>query len=805
MHLGQDLVYTFRLWRRNPGLIAMALLALTLGIGATTVVFSVVQAVLLRPLPFRAPEELVYVWEKNLPRSRDQNVVAPGNFIHWDEQNQSFTDLAAMSGMAFPAALTGAGEPREVSTLVVSASLFPILGVQAARGRTFLPEEDRPRADTVLISHRLWQGALGGDPDIVGRTLVFDGRPRTVVGVMPARFTILDPAVDVWFPIGFSPEARTPRGRWLAVVGRLKPGVTLPRAQADMEAVATRLTRDFPAFNTGWTVSVIPFKEQVVGKVRTALLVLFAAIAFVLLIACANVANLLLAQASARQRELAVRTALGANRWRLVRQLLIESAALASVGGLLGLGVAWAVVKAIALMPPGRVPVPRLTEVALDLPVVVFALGLSVATGLLFGAAPALSARAIHLSDTLKEGSRGAGVRRGAATRAVLVTVEMALAIVLLASAGLLVRSFIKVINVPLGFDPRHAVTVPVSLPSVRYDEDHQVVGFFETLLSDVAARPGVKTAGAISGLPMKGPGSATSFEVVGKPKPPQGEEPVTDVRVVAGDFFGALGIRLLRGRTFTGTESGDAARVVVINKTMADTMWPGEDPIGRRLRIYWRPEGAEETVIGVVEDIRAQDLLTPVRPMIFWPHARSAYSGMHVVVRGSGDLRQTAALLASRIRARDRDIPVGVPESMEAVIASSVRDRRLTMTLLGTFSAMAVLLAAVGIYGVMAYTVGRRTQEIGIRVALGAQRGQVLRMVLRQTLTLAAAGVAIGLVAAWAATKLMRTLLYEVEPGDPLILGLVAVVLLGVALAAGYVPGRRAARIDPLEALRCE
>jgi putative ABC transport system permease protein len=805
LHLGQDLLYALRLWRRNPGLVAMAIVALTLGIGATTTVFSVVRTVLVRPLPYQAPDQLVFVWEHNLTRNADRNVVSPGNFIHWDEQNRSFTDLAAVSGMAFPAALSGVGEPREVQIQIVSASFFPILGVKPVRGRTFLPDEDRPKPNTVVISHRLWQSALAGDPNIVGRSLTFNGLGSTVVGVMPEGFGLLDTTVDAWFPIGLPPQARTPRGRWMQVIGRLRPGVSRDQAQADMEAVASRLRQDFPAFNTGWTVNVVPFKEQFVGRVRTALLVLFAAITVVLLIACANVANLLLAQASARQRELAVRTALGAGRGRLVRQLLVESGALASAGGLLGLALAWVVTRVMAAVPPNVSPIPRLGELSLDLPIVTFALVISLATGLLFGAAPALSARTIDLSDTLKEGSRGAGMRRGAATRAVLVTVEMALAIVLLAGAGLLVRSFLKLTAVPLGWEPRQAVTVPVSLPNARYQQEHQIVEFYRTLLADLSAAPGVTAAGAISWLPMAGLGSATTFEVVGKPKPPQGEEPVTDVRIVSGDLFGALGVKLLRGRTFSGHEAGDAARVVVVNRTMADTMWPGEDPIGRRLRISWRPENAEETVIGVVEDIRTVDLVSPVRPMIFWPHTRSVSSLMHVIVRGAGGEAATSALIAPKIRARDAELPVAVPQSMESVLAASVRDRRLTMTLLAGFAGFAVLLAAVGVYGVMAYTVGRRTQEIGVRLALGAQQRDVLSMILSQTLRLAASGVAIGLVAAWAVTRVMRTLLFEVEPGDPLTLGLVALVLAGVGGGGGGVAGRPPAPKHPHEALRYE
>jgi putative ABC transport system permease protein len=799
-----DLRFCLRLWRKTPSLLLMALVALMLGIGATTAVFSVVNAVLLRPLPYRAPGELAIVWEKNLPRQRERNVVSPGNFLHWGERNRTFSGLAALSGAA-RLNLTGVGEPREVPGQFTSANLFQVLGVNAAIGRTFLQSDDHPNPTVAVISHRMWQEVLGGDAKVIGRTLTLHGNPYTVIGVMPPGFSVLDPTVDVWRPFGFSAEVRTPRGRSIFVIGRMKPGVTAAQAQADMDNVFATMLRDFPKFNAGWAINVLPLQQDLVGRSRTALLVLFASIALVLLIACANVANLLLAHASARTRELAVRTALGANRLRLVRQLLVESASLSLLGGLLGLGLAWLSIRLLTSLPLERLPVPRLVEVAVDVPVALFALVTSLATGVLFGAAPALAASAVDLQSTLKDGSRGAGVRRGARTRAVLVTLEVALSIVLLVGAGLLIRSFIRLMDVPLGFQSERVVTFRLSIPSAQYSEGHQRVGFFRDLIADLQSLPGVSAAGAISALPLTGAASATSFEAVDRPKPEPGQAPVTDVRVVSGGFFKAMGIPLLRGRLLDESDTAERPPVLLVNETMARQMWPGQDPIGKQIRVSWDDPNAPNTIVGVVGDIRHEGGSAPVRPMIFWPHTRVTFNGMTLVMRAQGDPSGLASLVVSKVRARDANLPVSLIETMEDVVSASVRERRLIMVLLGAFAVLALVLAAVGIYGVMAYAVGQRTHEIGVRIAIGASRRDVMGLVLGQTLWLASAGVVVGVLAAVALTRLMRTLLFEVEPGDPMTIAAVVVVLVGVALLAGFVPGRRASRVDPIVALRYE
>jgi putative ABC transport system permease protein len=799
-----DLRFALRLWRKTPSLLLLALVALGLGIGATTFVFSVVRAVLLRPLPYPAPDGLVMVWEANIPRNRDRNVVSPGNFIHWRERQRSFTDLGLYS-FTVQINLTGLGEPREIAVQGVTPSTFDLLGVKARLGRTFLRDEERPNATVAVVSDGFWRSALQSDAGAIGRAINVGGRDLTVVGVMPPAFAVRDSQVDVWTVIGLPPEARTPRGRGTHAIGRLKPGVGVAQAQAEMTAIAAALTREYPGFNTGWTVNVVPLQEDMVGRTRTPLLVLFGAIALVLLIACANVANLLLAQASGRQRELAVRTALGGTRGRLVRQLLVESTTLALAGGLAGAALAWTGIRLLNAFPLERLPIPRLTEVTLDAPVVLFALGVALLTGVLFGAMPALTASAVSLHDTLKEGTRGAGVRRGARTRALLVTAEIALSVVLLTGSGLLIRSFIRVMQTPLGFETTHVLTTRVNLPAGAYPEDHQRLDFFARALEDIRVLPGVTAAGAISFLPLTGVGAATSFMAVDKPTPALGEHPVTDVRVISGDYFAALRIPLQRGRTFDTSDAQPESHTLIVNETLARTMWPGQDPIGRQLRINWGEWLAPDTVVGVVGDARHDGAQGRVRPMIYWPHSRGANSRMIIVARTHGDPAQTAAALAARVRALNRNLPLPEIETMEQVLATSVRERRLIMTLLAVFAALAVVLAAVGIYSVMAYSVGQRTHEIGVRLAIGASRGDVLRMVLRQTIALTAAGLVIGVAAAAGLTRLMRTLLFETPPGDPVTLAAVVSVLVVVAAAAGYVPGRRAARVDPIVALRYE
>jgi putative ABC transport system permease protein len=798
----QDVRHGVRLLLWAPGFAAIAIAALAIGIGANTAIFSVVNTLLLQPLPYRDADLLAIVWEHNLPRDRKNNVVAPANFLHWRDMNQGFTDLAALSS-TFDVTLTGAGDPEEVPTQLVTAEVFPILGVRPAIGRGFTPEEIRPGSRVVVISDRLWKRRFRGDPGILERPIVSSGTPYTVIGVMPPGFSFLDRNVDVWLPFGFTAQTRTPRGRSIQVVGRLKPGVTFARAQEDMTRVAADLTRKFPDFNTGWTARVVPLRDQLTGDVRPALLVLAGAVAFVLLIACANVANLLLARATARQRELAVRAALGAGRARLIRQLLAESLVLSIAGGIAGLLLAWWALNLLRAVVAEQLPIQRLEMVGIDGWVLAFTLGASLLCGLVFGVVPALTAAGPGLNDSLKEGGRTGSASRGNRTRSAFVIIEIALALVLLVGAGLLMRSFKHLLGVDPGFDPARTLTMRLSLPSSRYGGDGQRAQFFDRFFQQVDALPGVQASGSISWLPLAGGGAATSMEIVGQPKPPKGQEPVTDVRVISHEYLKAMGVPLLKGRLFNELDAADSKGRVVINDTMARRHWPGEDPIGKRVRIHW--DDVEDEVIGVVGDVKHADLDGEVRAMTYWPFQRSPYGTMTIAVRTAGEATSVVNAIAGVVRLMDPDLVVANVRTMEEVVANSVAERRLTMLLLTTFAGAALLLAAVGIYGVIAYSVTQRTQEIGIRMALGAQHGDVLRMIVGQAMALTGAGILLGAIGALLLTRLMTGLLFNVRPGDPLTFLAVAVVLGLVAAFASYVPGRRATRVDPVIALRAE
>jgi putative ABC transport system permease protein len=801
--LFQDIRHGARLLSRAPGFAVVAIAALAIGIGANTAIFSVVNTLLLQRLPYADPDRLAVVWEHNLPRDRKNNVVSPGNFIHWREMNQVFEDLSAV-GMTFNVTLSGSGDPEELPMQMVSWSFFPLLGVQPALGRAFTSTEDAPRSHVVVISDRLWKRRFGGDAGILKRSITLQGEPYAVLGVMPPNFSYLDKTVDLWLPIGFPAEARTPRGRWVSVLGRLKPNVTFERAQQDMERVHAELRRLFPDFNTGWTARVVPLRQQLTGDVRPALFVLLAAVALVLLIACANVANLLLARATARHRELAVRAALGAGRRRLVRQLLAESLVLAAAGGVAGLLLAWWALHFLRAVVAERLPVQRLEMVGIDVWVLVFTVAASLLSGIFFGLVPALSASGQSLSESLKEGGRTGSAARGNRTRGAFVIVEVALALVLLVGAGLLVRSFMRLAGVNPGFDPAGTVTMRVSLPGSRYPEDVKRIQFFTRLFERIDALPGIRASGAVSFLPMNGLGSATGFKVVGKPAPPRGDEPVADVRVIDHEYFAAMGVPLLRGRLFKKGDAADNQNKVVINEKMARTYWPGEDALGKRVKISWRDD-REDEVIGIVGDVRHADMETTARATTYWPYPRNVYGSMTLAVRTEGSSPSIVNAVAAIVREQDPDLALGEVQTMGEVVANSVAQRRLMTLLLAVFAGTALLLAAVGIYGVIAYSVTQRTQEIGIRMALGARQGDVLRMIVGHAMTLAAAGILIGGLGALLLTRLMTGLLFDIRPADPMTFGAVAAVLAAVAALASYIPGRRATRVDPVVALRAE
>ena len=808
MHtLLNDLRHGVRLLARAPGFTVIAVAALAIGIGANTAIFSVVNTLLIQPPPYETPDRLAVIWEHNLPRDRKNNVISPGNFIHWREMQQSFVDLAAVGGRPdnpLKVTLTGNGDPEEIRMQSVSASFFPLLGVNAAQGRVFSAEEDRPQSRVVVMSHRLWTRRYGGDPNILQKSITLQGIPFTVVGIMPPGFSYMDKTVEIWLPIGFSAESRTPRGRWLTSLGRLKPGVTFEQAQTDMARVHEELTRLFPQFNTGWTARVVPLTDELTGGIKPALLVLLGAVGFVLLIACANVANLLLARATSRQRELAVRAALGAARGRIARQLIAEGLVLAVAGGVAGLLLAWWAIHLARVAVAERLPIQRLDAVQLDGWVLLFTLVASLVSGVLFGIVPALSASGAALTDALKEGGRTGSGRRGKHTRNVLAVVEIALALVLLVGAGLLVRSFIRLLNVDPGFNSERVVTMNISLPRSRYPEPAQLIQFYQRLLDRADALPGVEASSANSFLPLTGLGAATGFEVVGWPKPEPGAGPVCDVRVIANDYFKVMGIPLIKGRLFEQDEALDSKDKVIVNATLAAKYWPNEDPIGKRIKISWNDD-REDEIIGVVGDVRHLALETEPRPMTYWPYPRFPYNGMALAIRTKNDPLSIAQSVVSIVREQDPNLAVAGIKTLEELVDDSVAQRKLTMVLLGVFAGAAMLLAGVGIYGLIGYTVSQRTQEIGIRMALGAKAGDVLRMVLRQAAMLAGAGIVLGAVGAALLTRFMAGMLYQVEPLDVTTFAAVAAVLAGVALLAAFVPGRRAARVDPVIALRAE
>ena len=798
-----DLRHGARLLVRAPGFAAVAIAALAIGIGANTAIFSVVHTLLIERLPYADADRLVVVWEHQIPRNRKGNVVAPANFLRWREMNTVFEDMAAVSP-AFRFTLTGQGEPVEVPMQFVTAAFFPIIGVQPMLGRPITAEEDRPGSRVVVVSERLWRTRLNGAADIIGRGITLQGESHTVVGVMPPEFSFLDKTVDLWVPVGFPASPRTPRGRWLGTVARLKPDITIEHAQQDMSRVATELTRQFPEFNTGWTAQVVPLREQLTGDVRPALLVMLGAVGFVLLIACANVANLLLARATARHRELAVRAALGAGRGRIIRQLLAESLVLAAAGGAAGLLLAWRGLHLLRAAVAESVPIQRLEGVGIDGPVLGFTVLAALLSGLVFGLVPAFTASGSALNEALKDGGRQGSAARGHRTRSAFVVVEIALALVLLVGAGLLVRSFARLMDVEAGFDTRQTLSMRVSLPQANYRDAQSRVAFFDRLLERVDTIPGVQSSGAISALPLAAIGSATRYEVVDQPAPPLGQEPVTDVRVIASEYFSSMGIRLVRGRTFETGTAADAQDKVIVNEAMARAHWPNDDPIGKRIKVSWG-DNREDEIIGVVGDVHMAGLDARPRPAIYWPHARNGDGSMTLTVRAASATGPVVSAARGILNGLDPSLALADIRTMDEVVSRSVAQRRLTMTMLATFAGAALLLAAVGIYGVIAYSETQRTQEIGIRVALGAQRGDVLRMVVGQAAMLALIGIAVGTAGAVVLTRWMAGLLFGVQPFDPATFLAVAGLLGAVALLASYLPGRRATRVDPVVALRGE
>jgi putative ABC transport system permease protein len=808
--LFQDLGYGFRLLIKRPGFTVVALIALALGIGANTAIFSVVNAVLLRQLPYRDPSKLVMVWENNRRRGRPQNVISPANFLDWRDQNNVFEDMAMFIDFRFN--LSGVDDPEELPGQIAQVNLFDVLGVNAQLGHTFSPENsEQGRDNVVLLSHGLWQRRYGGDPDIVGKTIMLNGESNTIIGVMPAGFQLYvkqgsqtGKPVELWLPWTYNPRARIRAGRaWLSVA-RLKPEVTLAQAQTEMDSIAARFEEQYPEFDKGWGVTVVPLREQFVGDIKKALFVLLAAVGFVLLIACANVANLLLARAASRQREIAIRTALGAGRRRVIRQLLTESVLLSIIGGGAGLLLAlWGTDLLLALSPRDLLGV---DQVALDRRVLLFTALVSLITGVLFGLAPAIAASRTNLNETLKEGGRDSGGGgRSRRIRNAFVIAEVALALVLLVGSGLMIKSLWRLQSVDPGFNSSRLLTARLLLPNSKYNKDSQRIDFFKQLVERMQSQPGVRSATAIDALPFGGPGSATGFIISGRPAPAPGEVPTCDVRVVEPNYFDVMGIPFLAGRTFTEREATQVSRVVVVNKALADLYFETEGAIGQKIAIEMTDNPVPSEIVGIVGDAKYAGLDIDARPMAYWPHPELARSFMTLVVRTENDPMTLAGALRHEVQALDKDQPVADIKTMEQLLSSSIARTKFSATLLVVFAVVALVLAAVGIYGVMAYSVEQRTHEIGIRMALGAGRSDVVAMVVRQGMILAGAGVLIGLGAAWALTRFLASLLYQVSTTDTTSFLSISVALAIVALVASLIPAYRATKVDPMVALRYE
>jgi putative ABC transport system permease protein len=818
--LPADLRFAARNLAKQPGLAAVAVLTLALGIGANTALFSVIDSVLLTPPPFHEPGRLVVAWGSNPELARavglpDKIPISNADFYDWQGGTRSFAHLAMLRGDRVN--LTGQGEPEQLGTVRVSGDFFTVLGTPAALGRTLQPADDRlGKPTTVVLSHPFWQRKFGGDPRVIGRTVSLSGNPMTVVGVMPPLFLFpragempagfgFTDAPDIWLPQGLTAEERQNRGSHNAIaIGRLRPGATVAGADAELKTIAARIAQAHPDTNKGWSARVLTMSEQRGGDIRPALLVLWAAVGCVLLIACANVASLLLARAAARQREIALRTAIGAGRGRLIAQLLTESGLLAFLGGTLGVAFAAAGLRAFAAFLPAGVA--GAGSLSLSGRVLAWTALLCLATCILAGLAPAFQLTRPDLSSSLREGSRGsAGAGRSRRTQRGLVVAEVALAVVLLVGAGLLLRSFGQLLSVNPGFKAAHVLSFEVDLPEDRYTKP-QRAAFFDRLLDRLKALPGVTAVGAVSGLPMGGE-DINSLTLEGRPRPTADKPYLADSRQATLGYFETMGIPLRRGRLFAATDTREAPKVAVVDEVLARTFWPGESPIGKRFK-NGGPKDKDPwiTVIGVVGSVRNSGLHVEPRPQMYRPEEQASSAGMAVVLRtASGDPESLAAAARAAVHEVDRDQPVSNVKTLDQVVAESVAGRRFNLLLLSLFAALALTLSGVGIYGVTAYSVVQRTREMGLRMALGSQAGQVLRLVVGEAGLLAGTGVLIGLLAAFGLTRVMSSLLYGVGSTDPATFAAVALGLLLIALAAACLPGLRATRVDPMVALRGE
>lgn len=806
-NLWRNLRYGLRgLWK-HPGFTLVAVFSLALGIGANTAIFSLVNEVLFKPLPFREADRLAMVWEDSSAIGFPRDTPAPANYADWKAQNQVFEDMAALDWRNFN--LTGDGEPEKVMAFGVTANFFSLLGVQPALGRSFLPAEDKPGTNKVVVlSHQLWQRRYGGQADIVGKDILLNYEKYTVVGVMPVGFQFMQAHIGLWVPMALSAEELASRGNhYLNVVGRLKPGVSVEQAQADIGLITERIARTYPDEAGNLKAAVVSLREQLAGDARRPLSLLLVAVGFVLLIACANIANLLLARAAHRRKEIAIRTALGASRSQIIVQLLTESVLLAGLGGVLGAVLAsWSFEFLRKLIPPGMT---MTTELKLDLPVLLFTLAVSLLTGLVFGLLPAIQASKVDFHETLKQGGRGSLSAVGNRMRGALVVTEVTLALVLLVGAGLLVQTLYHLQNQYALFQPDQLLAVRTGLPDGKYNEHAKRVAFYDQVLERVNALPGVVSAGYTTSVPLQWKGGANGFSIEGR-EPQQNVPPNANHRQISEQYLQTMGIALREGRYFDNHDDRQAVPVVIVNETLARQHWPGQSPLGKRIKIG-APESDRPwlTIVGVVADVRQMGLDVPVKAEMYLPYRQITthlfFRPRDLVIRSSGPPLDLVSAVRREVHAVDPDQPLSNIATMSEQLGEETQQRRIGMILLVTFAALALLLATLGIYGVLAYFVAQHTSEIGVRMALGAQRRDVLGMVLGKGMTLVGLGIGLGLAVALILTRLMKSLLYGVAAADPLTFVGIAALLALVAFLACYLPAQRATKVDPLIALRAE
>lgn len=805
-----DLRFGLRMLRKSPGFTAVAILTLALGIGANTAIFSIVDAVLLQSFLYPNPDQLVLMFDVPLKQPDALRGISYRDFTECREQNRVFSEMAGNS--FHDLTLTGVGEPSIVNTADVTPEIFPLLDARPLAGRALVPEDGKQGAAPVaVVSENLWRSRYSSNPGLVGRSITLDMRSFTVVGILPASFRYPDgaPRQDVWIPIAqdplFGPLLLQPGAPVLSGIGRLRPGVSLAQAQAEMKALSARLAKQFPTQDSGLAIRIVPYRQFVVGDVKPALLILLGAVGLVLLIACANVANLLLSRATSRSREIAVRIALGAGHARIVRQLLTENALLGLLGGVAGVLLAvWSVWSLRTFLPPD---VTRISPIHVGGSVLVFALLLSLASALAFGLAPALLATPSNLQANIKEGGARSGQRSGQRMRSFLAVAEVSLAMVLLVAGGLLMRSFALVTSVNPGFDPKNVIEAEVSLPQFQYSTPQQWTAFSNELLERLHAQPGLRDSALGGPLPMDRQGEANfGFTIVGNPPLPPGKPTTADWATVSPDYFRVMRIPLLQGRFFSEQDSPSNPNVAIISATLAQRYFPNQDPVGRHMRFGFPPHGnVSREIVGVVGDVRDVTLSRKPDPQMYVPFAQAPLWGAEVVVRSSLSASSVTAGIRRAVHSIDKDLPVTDVQYFPDVLGQSVSRERFRTFLLGSFSGIALILAAIGIFGVISYSASQRTHEIGIRMALGAQQRDVLRLIVGQGARLALFGLGVGVVAALLLTRLMAGMLYGVSATDPMTFGAVAVVLVGVAVTACYIPARRAMRVDPVVALRNE